>query len=138
MVTDKYEKMLKRFELHYPHFYSEAVDWWASGRISIAIKLSDGTILDYNDVDNTIRWVKYDDNSDEESRRNAFGCNLQKYVMYCGMSKGDVAEKLGISKTMLSRYLHGKTMPSLDKGLQIANLMKCTVEELFDETYMEE
>ena len=137
MVTDKYEKMLKRFELRYPHFYNKAVDWWASGRISIAIKLNDGMILDYNDMDNTIRWVKVDEESTDESRKAAFGCNLQKFVTHCGMSKGDIAEKLGITNTMLSRYLHGKTMPSLDKGVQIANLMKCRVEELFDENYIE-
>lgn len=137
MVEDKYAKMLKRFELRYPHFYTTAIDWWASGRISIAVKLSDGSVLDYNDVDNTIRWVEYDENMTDENRRASFGCNLQKLVTHCGMSKGDIAEKLGISKTMLSRYLHGKTMPSLDKGLQIANLMKCSVEELFDENFME-
>ena len=137
MVTDKYERMLKRFELRYPHFYNKAIDWWASGRISIAIKLSDGSILDYNDMDNTIRWVRSNDCSDDESRRRAFGCNLQKFVMHSDMSKGEIAEKLGITKAMFSRYLHGKTMPSFDKGMQLAKLMKCSAEELFDENYME-
>lgn len=137
MVRDKYEKMLKHFELRYPHFYKEAVDWWASGKISIAVKLKDGTVLDYNDVENTIRLVDISDESTEETRRKAFGCNLQKFVTHCGMTKGEIAEKLGISNTMLSRYLHGKTMPSFDKGLQIARLMKCSMEEFFDENYMD-
>lgn len=137
MVTDKYEKMLKRFELRYPHFYIKAVDWWASGRISIAVKLSDGSILDYNDVDNTLRWVETIDDSSDEAKRKAFGCNLQKFVTHCGMSKGEIAEKLGITKAMFSRYLHGKTMPSFDKGREIARLMKCSMEEFFDENYMD-
>lgn len=137
MVTDKYEKMLKRFELRHPHFYDRAVDWWASGRISIGIRLSDGDILDYNDMDNTVRWVKVGEAVTDESRRASFGANLQKFVTHCGMSKGEIAENLGITKAMLSRYLHGKTMPSLDKGVQIANLMRCSVEELFDENYID-
>lgn len=137
MVEDKYSKMLKRFELRYPHFYNKVLDWWASGRVSIAIKLTDGTILDYNDVENTIRWIEVGDNATDETRCAAFGCNLQKFITHCGMSKGDIADKLGITKAMLSRYIHGKTMPSALKALQLAKLLGCSVEEFFDENYME-
>ena len=137
MVTDKYEKILKRFEMRYPHFYNKAIDWWATGKISIAIKLSDGTVLDYNDHDNTIRCITTNNEVDEETRTQAFGCNLQKFVDHCGMSKGEIAEQLGITKAMFSRYLHGKTMPSALKAVRLAEIMKCRVEEFFDENYME-
>ena len=136
MIANKYEKMIKRFESRYPHFYDKAVDWWASGRVSIAIKLDDESVLDYNDFDNTIRWVRVGEDADDEAIRSAFGCNLQKFINNCGMSKEEIAEKLGISRVMLSRYMHGKTMPSIDKGYQIAKLMKCSVEELFDDNYV--
>ena len=137
MVIDKYEQILKRFELRHPHFYEQAIDWWASGRLTIAFKLNDGSIIDYNDLEDTIRWVNVNDNADEETRRKAFGHNLQKFITVCGMSKGEIAERLGITNTMLSRYIHGKTMPSFDKGRQIAILMGCSMEELFDDNYTE-
>lgn len=136
MVLDKYEKLLKNFEYRYPYYYEDAIDWWASGRISIAIQLRDGTILDYNDAENTIRLVKCGEDADDESKRMAFGCNLQKFIIHSGMSKSEIAEKLGITQTMLSRYIHGKTMPSVDKAYQIAKLMGYSVEEFFDENYM--
>ena len=136
MVVDKYEKMLKNFEYRYPYFYKDAVDWWASGRISIAIQLRDESILDYNDAENTIRWVKCKEESDDESKRMAFGCNLQKFILYSGMNKTEIAEKLGITQAMLSRYLHGKAIPSVEKAYQLAKLLGYSVEEFFDENYM--
>lgn len=138
MVKDKYEQILTRFERNHPYIYDQAVDWWASGRVSIALKLEDGTVVDYNDLENTVRWVTINENFDEESKRRAFGHNLQKFIILRGLSKSDIAENLGITNAMLSRYIHGKAMPSFDKGRDIAILMGCSMEELFDETYMEE
>jgi DNA-binding XRE family transcriptional regulator len=136
MIRDKYERILMNFERRHPHLYNQAVEWWGSGRISIFVELNDGTVIDYNDIDNTIRWVTVGGDIDDETKCKAFGHNLQKFVMVSGMSKGEIAEKLGITNAMLSRYLHGKSMPSFDKGRQIANLMGCMMEELFDESYL--
>lgn len=137
MVRDKYEQILNRFERNHPYFYDQAIDWWASGRVSIALKLKDGSVIDYNDLENTIRWVTVNDDLDEEAIRKAFGNNLRKFIATLGMSKGEIAERLGITSAMLSRYIHGKAMPSFDKGRQIAILVGCTMEELFDENYIE-
>ena len=137
MVRDKYEKILKQFELYYPDYYNNAVNWWASGRVSIGIKLENGEMLDFNSMENTIRWIKNVDDADEEYRRKAFGYNLQKILPFCGMSKSELAEKLGITNAMLSRYIHGKAMPSFDKGRQIAMLIGCSMEELFDDNFIE-
>ena len=138
MVRDKYEQILDRFESRYPYFYEQAIDWWSSGRVSIGVRLSDNTVIDYDDINNTIRYVNLnEDDVDDEARRRAFGCNLHKFIITSGMTKGEVAERLGITNAMLSRYLYGKAMPSFDKGRQIAKLMGCAMEELFDETYVE-
>lgn len=139
MVRDKYEKILNQFELYYPNFYEQAVDWWASGRASIGVKLNDGSVLDYNHFDNSIRFIQINTyiEDDEESRKKAFGHNLQKMIPFTGMTKGEIAEKLGITNAMLSRYLRGTTMPSADKAHQIARLIGCSTDELFDDTYMD-
>ena len=138
MIKDKYEKLLSQFEICYPDFYRQAIDWWASGRMSIGVKLSNGDILDYDSVENTIRWVRtLNDEMDEDRRRLAFSRNLQKMIPFTGLSKGELAERLGITNAMLSRYLKGTNVPSVDKAYQIARFVGCTVDELFDETYME-
>lgn len=137
MITDKYERILNQFKMYHPEYYNRAVDWWASGRISIGVRMDNGETLDYNGIENTIRWTKPFNESDDEYRRKVFGYNLQKIIPFCGMTKTELAEKLNITNAMMSRYIHGKTMPSLDKGYQLASLLGCSMEELFDDTFME-
>ena len=138
MIKDKYARILEQFERYYPNFYNQAVDWWASGRASIGVKLRNGERLDYNHLDNSVRWVHYNDRDiDDETRRKTFGHNLEKMIPFTGLSKGEIAERLGITNAMLSRYLKGTSMPSVDKAHQIAMLIGCSTDELFDDTYAE-
>ena len=138
MIRDKYEKVLNQFELYYPTVYKQSVDWWASGRMSISVKLTDGNIFEYNYVDNTIRKVQTNADVDDTNMTKSFGKNLQKHIPFSGMSHGQLAEKLGITNAMLSRYIHGNSSPSVVKAFRIAKLLGCTVDELFDGTFTEE
>ena len=139
MITrNKYDSVLNQFEINYPHFFERAVDWWATGKSSIAIKLDNGEIIDYDRIKNTIIWIRTDNPEvDEETRRKAFGRNLEKRIPLTGMSKGDISEKLGITNAMLSRYLRGNSIPSVDKAYQLARIIGCRVDELFDDNYIE-
>ena len=47
-----------------------------------------------------------------------------------GLSQAVVADKLGIKPAAVSQWENGKTKPSADKLLEIAELYGCTVEEL--------
>lgn len=136
MREDKYEKILDQFKQYYPYLYEQAVDWWASGRMFISVLLEDRTAYEFNPMDNSIRRIRVsNDDLDEEKLRKEFGANLEKLIPLSGMSKGELATKLGITNAMLSRYLRGTSMPSADRALQIANIIGCRVEELFDSTY---
>lgn len=138
MIRNKYEKILDQFELYYPSLYEQSIDWWASGRRTISVRLQDQTVFEYNHVDNTIRRIRINDYSEDESvRRKAFGQNLMKIISGCGISQNELAEKIGITNAMLSRYIHGTSMPSADKAHMIANAIGCTMDELFDDTYMD-
>ena len=66
MIRNKYEQILDLFEVNYPDFYRQATDWWASGRMTIGVKLSNGEKIEYNHVDNTIRWLLTDDRAIDE------------------------------------------------------------------------
>lgn len=137
MIRDKYEKILNEFEMYHPGFYKQAVDWWASGRMSISVKLQDGSVFEYNQLENTLRKVNTDVSADDASMTKSFGKNVQKHIPFCGMSHGQLAEKLGITNAMLSRYIHGNSAPSAVKAFKIAKALGCTVDELFDGTYIE-
>lgn len=139
MLKNKYEGMLNQFEQYYPTMAARTIDWWASGRMSITVKLSDGTLFDYSPMDNSIRRVRVDEyETDETVIRKEFGSNLQKLIPFSGMSKSELAEKVGITNAMLSRYISGKSMPSVSKAYHIAKAIGCRIDELFDSTYIEE
>ncbi len=136
MLNDKYQKMLEQFKCYYPNLYEKTVDWWPSGRMTITVRLMDGDKFEFNPMDNSIRRIQSREfEVDEAARRRAFGINLEKQLPHCGLSKGELAEKLGITNAMLSRYIRGTSMPSIDKGYLIASVLGCSVEELFDDTY---
>jgi transcriptional regulator with XRE-family HTH domain len=65
------------------------------------------------------------------------GANLRKIIPICGITQKDLATKLGITNAMLSRYIHGTAVPSAAKLHRIAKALGCTMDELFDGTYME-
>lgn len=136
MIVDRYKGTLRQFKSYYPTLYSRAVDWWGSGRMSIVVKLDDGDMYDYDPIDNSIRRVCCIENGediDETAIRKAFGYNLQKMIPFSGLSKGELAEKAGITNAMLSRYIRGNSIPSALTARRIAMALRCTVDELFDD-----
>lgn len=136
MFIDKYERTLRQFETYYPNLYTRAIDWWASGRMSVAIKLNDGTVYDYDPLDNSIRRVSnIEHDIDETEFRKIFGSNLQKMLPYSGLTKGELAEKVGITSTMLSRYIRGNATPNMFIASKIASILNCTLDEFLDNTY---
>ena len=137
MIRDKYERLLEQFELYYPTIYERAVDWWASGRLSITIKLDDDSMFEYDSLDNSIRQVYFNDSGiDETIVRKTFGNNLQKMLPFSGMNQQELADKVEVSRVMLSKYIRGKSVPSVIVARKIANALGCTVDELFDDTYI--
>ena len=60
-----------------------------------------------------------------------------KMIPFTGMSKSEIAAKLGITNAMLSRYISGASIPSADRSHQLARLLGCSTDELFDDNYMD-
>lgn len=136
MIRDKYERTLKKFETYYPNLYDRVDDWWATGRMSIAVKLNNGDVYDYDPIDDSIRPVYLDEDVDETVMRKVFGNNIQKMLPFSGMTKTELAEKVGVSNVMMSRYIQGKSVPSAIVAKRIARALGCGLNELFDETYI--
>lgn len=137
MVRDKYEQILNQFQLYYPSLYTQTIDWWATGPMSITVKLKDKSRFEYNYMDNTIRAIKTEATSNDDVIAKSFGYNLQKFIPLSGKTQNEIAQTLGITNAMLSRYVHGTSMPSAGKAFRLAKILGCSVDELFDNTYEE-
>ena len=138
MTIDKYTEMIERFKQYYPYWYDEMVDWWPSGRRSITIKLEDGSLLDYSPYEGTVRRIRINDyTTDVETLRKEIGSNIQKIIQTRGISQTEIANRCGITSAMLSRYIHGTSLPSIDKVNALAHVLGCRAVDIIGEPYDE-
>lgn len=138
MLKDKYNNMLENFKHYYEYLYDQAVDWWPSGRSCITIKLDDGMLIEYDSFSETIRRIQPTNYlKDAETLRKDIGVNIKKMIQTRGMSQGDIAERCGITQAMLSRYIHGTSMPSIYIVNSLASALGCRAIDIIGESYEE-
>lgn len=69
---------------------------------------------------------------DEYIWRKKFGDKLKRLIHIRNMTQGRLAFELGISEVVLSRYITGTCMPDPYRLQQIANILECDLNCLFD------
>jgi putative transcriptional regulator len=50
-----------------------------------------------------------------------------------GLRKGYIADKIGVTRQQLSNWIAGRSYPPMLKAFQLAKLLKCKVDELYEE-----
>lgn len=131
MIGSRFKMIMEQFQMYFPDLYEQGIDWWKSGPYHITVLLNDNSRVEFDSSNNTIRWVpKLDRSVDSEQLRKEIGRNIRKYIIYRGMRQQEVAEKLGITEAMLSRYINGTSMPGIDKLHGLASVLGCQVNEL--------
>lgn len=56
---------------------------------------------------------------------------IGEWIEYKGYKKKWVAQQLGISQTVLSRWINDVSMPSVNKLFELADLLNCKVDDLY-------
>lgn len=59
-------------------------------------------------------------------------CRINGWIEYRGYKKKWIAQQLGISQNVLSRWIHNKSTPGLEKAFALADLLQCTVDDLYE------
>lgn len=144
-MMKRYSKMLECYEKWYPGLYSKTVECRPSGRNSILATLNDGTKVEFDSCDCTIRDVTrlYDHNHrvtelDEEAWRKEFGRKLQRAMFDKGINQERLADRMGISRQMLSRYIRGHSTPSGYALTRLSEILECDIRELTRFGYIDE
>lgn len=143
-MLERYEKILATYKAWHPGLYKQTVECRPSGRNSILITLDDGTRMEYNSLDNTIRNVtklyshEQKDVMDEESWRKEFGLKLRRAIFEKGINQDRLSEMLGISRQMLTRYVRGTSTPSGYNLTRLCEVLDCDVRELTKFGYIDE
>lgn len=62
--------------------------------------------------------------------RKSFGFNLKALLREYGMSQEELANKLGVDKSTVNRYVIGERIPDLYTALNIVYILDCDVNDL--------
>ena len=57
--------------------------------------------------------------------------NIDYWIEKRGYKKKWIADQLGVSKNVLSRWIHNRSDPSLENAFKLARLLDCKVDDLF-------
>lgn len=124
------ERMFDNFAMRFPVIAEKAIWYYESSDYGITIKLEDGDMLSYDDVDGSIRRLPKDSNSmTEDECRNEFGNRLRRLLAVKGISQDELCDRVGIHPVMLSRYMNGKTTPNFYIVDKIAKAINCSIDE---------
>ena len=56
--------------------------------------------------------------------------NLKREIESCGISKTEIANKVGISKATLSQYLSGRALPTLPTLTKMCIVLDCSADDI--------
>ena len=109
----KIEYIFDEFKDLYPSMVENVMNIFQHGPYGIIVKLKDGKVFEFYILDKTFRQLpaSSEDMSDEE-RMKLFGDNLYRRMYRKGVSQEELSKEIGITQTMFSRYITGKSSPS--------------------------
>jgi len=58
--------------------------------------------------------------------------NINVWIAKNEMSKKEVASKLGVSQTVLSRWINNHSMPSVENLFRLARILNCKADDLYE------
>lgn len=127
----KIEYIFDEFKDLYPSMVESVMNIFQHGPYGIIVKLYDGKVFEFYILDKTFRQLpaSSEDMSDEE-RMKLFGDNLYRIMYRKGVSQEELSKEIGITQTMFSRYVTGKSSPSFYTVEKIIKYLDCSYEEL--------
>jgi len=56
---------------------------------------------------------------------------INEWIQLRGYKKKWIAAQIGVSQEVLSRWINGRNMPSLEKAFKLAEILECKVDDLY-------
>ena len=123
--------ILDSFECYFPYVAENVQEYKENGLFELIVRLKDGSVYSYDDMEHTIRKLPLDsDAMTEQECRKEFGVRLRKVMELKGVTQLELSEKTGINKVTISRYITGRMSPSFYAVDKIAKALNCTIEDL--------
>lgn len=122
------QQMINDFEMYYRYLKKDVLKYDRSGKYLI-VRLKTGESLLYNSITHYVRILPNDSsNMTEEECRSEFGNRLYDILRSKGISQKELSSKVGLSETMISRYMKGIATPSFYIVDKIAKAIGCSTD----------
>jgi DNA-binding Xre family transcriptional regulator len=125
------DRVFDNFERFFPSIARLALNCRQIDLSSIMVDLEDGDRVMYDDVEKTIRTLPKDPNSlSKDQCSYEFGLRLRRVMTMKGITQEELAERTGLTQTMISLYINGKNNPSFYAVDKIAKALGCSLDDL--------
>jgi DNA-binding Xre family transcriptional regulator len=106
------------------------VDYREDGLDILLVKLNDGGIIKYDDMDHSIRRLGYSsDEMSEDDCRYEFRERLARIMLHKRISQAELSDLTGLTQATISHYLTGRRTPSFYNADKIAKALGCSTDE---------
>lgn len=100
------------------------------------MKFKDGRKTVFDTFEYTFTAMRYGTNDlTDEQYKKEFSVILRKMMKRRFISQGELAERVGTSQQMISRYTNGDSMPSFPMMIKLAKALRCTVDDFYYKYY---
>lgn len=124
-------QLLRNFKLQFPKVSERMTTYERYNETELIVCLDDNSIILYDDLSGTIRNLPKDScNMSEEEFRLEFSSRLRKMIDIRGITQSKLAQRIGISNVMLSRYVCGTNTPTFYMADKIAKALDCSLDDL--------
>ena len=131
MINASWSELFAGFKMYYPSLADKVIKIEQKSDYVIFVTLSDGTIIEYNDLMNSIRTVQpYDESEDGWERE--FAHRLLELMVEKDFDQSHLSEVSGVSQQSISNYMHRKTMPTGFVIKKLAKALQCAVSDLIN------
>ena len=103
----------------------------------VLIYLKDGRKYIYDRFTKYHRQIFYDDVSEipEELERKRFALSLQEIMERKRITQEELAERIGVSRMMVSNYIKGRSIPNYSVVVRMAKTLNCSTEDFRYDDY---
>lgn len=110
---------------------SEVYDWRPGVHNELIVYLHNGDIISYNCMSHECVRVATGNRDDvDEDFGMRVSTNLKRIMNKRFMTQRDLAEKSGLTILSINNYVNGRTIPSFDSAVKLADALNCTVSDL--------
>lgn len=135
----EFDSLIDCYLAYYPWNDSEIDEWIELNDWTAIAVMQNGRSFLFDDVERKLREVyviKDTLNLSDDMWAIGFGQRLQDAIYRSRLNNYELADLIGVTPVMLSRYINGKAIPKAQIVHRIATILDCAIDELMPRDYI--